>query len=521
MLHALLFLAAAAILPAPPRILVAGDVDGDGRAELVALLVYAEHGSIAEVSATGPGRIDVDVTPAIEERRELWVLRIDGKRLVPLVAPQEVDPGLLAIGAAAADQPVYAILDEGAARLELVRGPAGNPERIVFRQIAPVEPLMARSRILVVDYPFQHELDGTPPAELVVPTAQGLAIVGDQGLIRMLGMPLTEIQSGAEGRMRVTLPRIVDADGDGTLDLLDIAGLSGGWSEKKIALRRGLGGGAFSEPTIWTVTPLLEETVEERREGLVRSAWDALDLDDDGALEFALSVSRIEADSLREGLELVRGVTRRIELYHLAADGTVARTPERTFEIEGHPWWLRHPGGWHSPFRDLDGDGYPELLALRIGFGYFGALRALTFGTIKASLRPVVLRAGRDGIFRPIEDSVPKARFRMDLDQLDLSRFRTFPGDLDGDGRLDMVDVDRDEVSIFFGRPGPRFPDTPDRVLPLGAAVADLDQILFLDVDGRGALDLVAIEPRKPRRGDDRPSRPVRLELIPLDKVRP
>ncbi|GAB4370259.1 MAG: hypothetical protein Kow0062_04800 [Acidobacteriota bacterium] len=521
MLPVLVALAASVVLPAEPRIVTAGDIDADGTSEIVVLVVFAEHGTVTDLSSPAPGQVELDVRPAIEERRELWVLRVDGRRLAPVVEPLEVGPELLALAAAAPDQRVWALRDDGPALLEFERDERGRPTGVGFRQIVAVEPLMARSRVLALGYPFLHDFDGVPPAEMLVPVSSGLVIVSEQGVRASLDAPLREVDSGSSGRMRVTLPRVTDVDGDGTLDLLDVAGLSGDWSETRVALRRGLGRWRFSGATIWTLTPLLEETPDERRKGLAREAWDVLDLDGDGELEFALAISRVGAETIREGLRLIRGEPRRIELHELARDGTVGRKPERTLELDGHAWWLRHPGGWVSPFRDLDGDRRPELLALRIAFGYFGALRAIAFGSVKATLRPVVCTIDPDGRLHPLEGSVPEARFRMDLEDLDLSRFRSFPGDLDGDGRLDMVDVDRDEVRITWGRPGPRFPDDPDRVIPLGAAVDSFDQVRFLDVDGRGALDLLAIEPQKAGRDeDDRPSRPVRLELITLDTER-
>ena len=71
-------------------------------------------------------------------------------------------------------------------------------------------------------------------------------------------------------------------------------------------------------------------------------------------------------------------------------------------------------------------------------------------------------------------------------------------GDVDGDGRVDLVSSNRDELRVFLQGSDGRFGDTPDRLVPLGL-VSLQDHIrgsssvrcLANDIDGDGRLDLV------------------------------
>lgn len=71
-------------------------------------------------------------------------------------------------------------------------------------------------------------------------------------------------------------------------------------------------------------------------------------------------------------------------------------------------------------------------------------------------------------------------------------------GDVDGDGRSDVVSSTRHELRVFLRRNDGSFPHTPDRTLPL-KLVSERDHIrgsggvssLVRDIDGDGALDLL------------------------------
>ncbi len=71
-------------------------------------------------------------------------------------------------------------------------------------------------------------------------------------------------------------------------------------------------------------------------------------------------------------------------------------------------------------------------------------------------------------------------------------------GDVDGDGRIDLVASGRHDVRVFLRRPDGRFAQTPDRVIPL-ARISERDHIRgsgamrvdLQDVNGDGRIDVL------------------------------
>ena len=120
--------------------------------------------------------------------------------------------------------------------------------------------------------------------------------------------------------------------------------------------------------------------------------------------------------------------------------------------------------------------------------------------------------------YEEISRAVPEATFKADLSEFDLSRFKDFPADINGDGALDMVDVAGERVEITYAQAGPRFAKEPSTVIRLEDELAGAGGLLFLDVDGKVPLDIVAIEPLD--REEDNPARPARLEIVLLGAQR-
>ena len=518
-------LAASIDLPIEPQATAVGDLDGDGSAEIVLLLIWPRWASASRTTMK-EGVMDLEVVPAIKERRELRVYRLEGSRLREIAAPLPVGFEVLALAGDAPRGNVVVLLDRGPARLRLEvaaieegdeqREGGAKRLRLVIDAPAEIQPAMAGAERIYSGYPLMADLDGDASAEVLVPTSEGVSILDDEGEVMRLETPLREVRSGESGRLLAALPRFADFDGDGTKDALEISGMSDSWRSDRVAFRKGLGALRFGEATIWSIDFLLEATGEERRENRARSLWDVFDVDGDGTLEAAVALERVNAESVGEQMDLIRGEEIEVTLHALKWNASVESESESRSRAIGHPWYLEHEGGWISPFHDLDGDGRRELMTTVIRFGYFGALRAIVSGRIKARLIPHVYEwDGRQSTFGEIDDAVAPSTFRQNLRNFDLSRFTRFPGDIDGDGRIDMVDVAGAEVKISLGRAGPHYPRTADRTVRLEGKVRGFRGISFFDLDGKGWLDLVAFEPRRIDKED--PSEPGRLEVILLE----
>ncbi len=515
------------VLPASPEAVAVGDIDQDGRPELVVLLVWPEWGSATVNRSPDPATYEVDVVPALRDRRELRAFEVEGERLIPAAPPLGIGREVLGIGPAsppagsgsapAAGGAVrasagsalapFALTDDGVARLRLEAGPDGTRVLRVVPDVAVAHALRGAERLVGLR-PFLRA------GRIVLPTSAGFAIVEPDGRqVTHVAASFREVDSGRAGSVRYRMPRLVDVDRDGRLDLLEVS-----TEDAAAVFRGGLGDGrGFGPPTRWDVAAALPPLpADKQAAGVERDLVDVLDADGDGTLDAVVIEKQRDFEGLRAGMKAIRGVAGTCTLHRLRPDGTVDPEPHARFTTDGHGLTFEHPDAWDSAFRDLDGDGAPELLTLTVRFGWFGAARALTTKAVKAGLEPRVYR--RDPAaraWREVPDAAPRFDMAADLDNFDLARFFRIPGDVDGDGRAEMVQIDGRTVQVFPGEPGGRFGARPSATLRLEDRVRDVLGVVFTDVDGDGRLELLAFE-ELPRE-EDEPARRVRMELRRLD----
>ena len=504
-------------LPANPVDVAAGDVDGDGTAEIVLLLLYPAWGSAAEVRDTKEGQ-EVDVVAALQDRRELRAYEVeDGTRLRLAAAPLPLDGSVYALDALPRGGPVVAMTAAGPARVVVRAGDAvaagsggvsggGGASRLALVPVADQRPVFAGVERFFSFAPLVADLDGDGQPESLVPTDRGLVAVRvADGTRSDLGAPLAEYQSGIQGRMRVTLPRALDVDRDGTADLLDVDDAT-----ERVALRRGLGGGRFAGAASWDLGGLLADRPQES--GTMRSPWllDVLDVDADGTLEAAIAVREGAGDD-DPSLRALKGGPHAVAFHALLPGQPAARQPESILRASfTAPLPLPRDDSF-SPFIDVDGDGDKELLAFDLSLGYFGIAKAVATGSARVGVAPRGFRYAASG-WTEIRDLAPAFDVRLNLRQGELRGFALLPGDVTGDLLDDMVVLDGDEVQVHAGRAGGTIEPRPRTRARLPRAQSGSSFLpLFVDLDGDAVLEMVAVEQLEEREGE--PARPVQLSL--------
>lgn len=508
-----LLTAASVAVPVAPVSVAAGDLDGDGSAEIVTLLYWASWGSTSHTVSATPGTMDIEVVPALKDRRELRAFRLSGDALVPVAAPLVVGPELLGIAGVGRAAPVMVLTKSGAARLMLDHDKTGH-------SVLRVESIHSEMTVFhSAEAPMRRlplvRAEGGP--WLLLSTSKGMTAVAGDGKVREWESPLREVRSGLRGRLVDTVPRAVDIDRDGTLDLLESGGLDDRLGQSRVALRQGLGAGNYAAAQVWNVAGLLESNAAEREKQMVRRLEDVVDSDGDGTPEAVITVADTQADGIKEVARLLRGEPRTLEFVPLLPGGKFGTDSVRRATVRGFPMPLPNPGGGSSAFRDLDGDGRLDYVTLTLDIGTFGILRAAMSGVMKTSVTPLVFR-GVSGGLKELTKAVPEVDIRFDLNSLSFARFLDFPDDLDGDGRLDLTVCTDDKLLVHSGLANGSFSKEPTLTVPFDAPPRGDDAVWYLDLDGVAPLDLVAIaddpsatRDRKPDDEDSDPVVPARL----------
>lgn len=532
--------AAPVTLPASPFGAAAGDVDGDGTGDLALLLVYPAWGSGTEFTDTAEGT-SVDVVSAITDRRELLVFRLTPEGPRPLAAPLRVGREVLAIDGRSARGPVVVLTDDGPKKLVLgaapaatgvagspapaadASGPAGDaappPADAVadgsaqgpvleLAPIARLRPLFAGAETVATSLRLLQDIDRDGTAEVLVPTLGALSVVSLAGGTPG-DVPVTfrRARSGASGSFSQSVPRLSDFDRDGNVDALEVDR-----GRQRASLRRGTARGTFGAAVTWDFATLLKkelETVTKDEMSSNAEFVDVLDTDGDGTLEVVV----IRYDPIKEtlfgALRAARGLPGTLSFYPLRSDGSLgpARESVKTTGIMTSGLLPRSS----SAFVDLDGDGKPEIVTLTIDVGVLGIARALASGVGKFDVGLRVYHRGPSG-YAEVKDAMPEFQFKIGLSSEELTRTAEMPGDVDGDRIDDLVVVDDRTVNLHRGAKGGRVATKPTATLTLQKPLRSFFGTRWLDLDGDGALDLVAFEALDPQK--DTPSRPVQMEIL-------
>jgi hypothetical protein len=494
-------------LPAAPASVLPVDLDGDGARDLLVFLVYTRWDQkVVEERATMDGIEGfmevMTIVPALLDRRELWLFRGDGRGGYapagePLPMPLSVHSLL------AGDDVVLALTDDGVS--EVVWQPQPGTLALVPR-------LAARSRlagtgVFLPALELLADLTGDGRPELLFPAPEGLEVYATAGPDAW-GAPLALVAlppPAADASplvMSYPLPEVRDVDGDDRADLV-WRDPEDGWRRPWVA--RNEGGGRFAPP----VAPLGEPVKEGPQPAFFG------DLDGDGRAEVVTdeAVALPEDSGMRAEIrdaELPRSTLR---VFGTDDDLAPLAIPHTTFPVHGHVFMggdssVQLPGG----FRDLDGDGRLDLVAIELGISITRLLGGLALGRVTLPTTFHLWCQAPDGTFRPVSGLDLSGRLRFDIGEMAVRNLPSFAGDFDGDGRIDFVQLGRGKkVTIHTGAPGCRFPSSPDLTLQLKQEPAHLDLVRVRDLDGDGRADLMVIQPGKAPEAGVSP--PARLDL--------
>lgn len=484
-LAALLLAAPVVELPASPVSVAVGDLDADGSAEIVVLLYWPKWGTTARTVSLAPGEESIEVVPALQERRELRVYKIADGRLIDAAPPLAVGPELLAIDGVEPNVPVLVLTHNAVARLVLRWAPE---PALAIEPLQPIKHLFRSSARPIARLPALR-VDGL--RWVLLPTSSGFLAARGDGTSQSWPAPARRVSSGAAATMNDSLPQVRDVNRDGRDDLIDIV-------KQQIHVRYGAGAGDYSQTMRWDLKTQLERRPDEVKKSVYRQIEAIEDLDGDATLEVVVALDERGNESLRSGLKEMRGEPRSIEIYSLQAGGSVVPfgVPQQT--VRGFAMPLPTPAGDRSAYRDLDGDGDLDYTTIRFDVGMWTAVRAATAGTVKLEILPTLFR-NQGGALREINDAIPPQKVKLDLRNLSMARFMDFPGDLDGDRRLDLIVVDEREVRVHAGQAGGSFSKQPTRVIGLLHPVVNDESVLFRDLDRKPPSDLIVVS--RPARG--------------------
>ena len=505
-------------LPGPPAKVMAADLDGDSRMDLVIVVAYTE------VEEIGESRIEdlVQVTtviPALFDRREVRLyLGTESGKYVPAGEPLPLPRSVLHMEPGPPGTGIVALTDQGLASLVFDR--AGGT--LALEPLIKDPPVLAHTGSFFASLELVHDLDGDGVSDLWIPTHDGLAVylATETGLARepayRIKLESNNRLSGSNVVHRYPLPEIHQVNGDGLPDLVFDSTEHPG-----VDVMLGSGGGSFGDLRAEKLdchdqgTDLRLAVADPGLYPWPRKLAVLRDLDGDGKAEAVMQVEQSRGSSFRKEMKDAKRPIHLYSFHDLNDDLTIQLEPYFEMAVEGHAMEIDSDDGLPfstEQFEDLDGDGRKDLVTITLDFSIFQALRVLATKRISIGLDFHVFAQQADGSFSEVQGLDLSEKLKFDLNDLALGRFAQFAGDFNGDGRQDFVHLGRGKnVTIHTGQPGCRYPKKPDLTIELEEEPASLDLVRIEDLDGDGRSDLRITRPLE--KTDRDATAPVRLDL--------
>lgn len=513
-------------LPGAPSTILAPDLDGDGRRDLVVMVTFTEWDQLtleetAEMDDI-EGLVEVmTIVPALSDRRELHVFFGQEDGGYRAADHREIGTDILALEEGPAGTPVIALTDDGVSVLRWA--PEGKPgERLLFEPWISDRPVFSGSRTFVPRLGLSHDLDGDGHLDFLMPSDRGPAVylANSTGLAtestQRLVSPIDQRSAGGHPMRLYSLPRVEDINGDGRPDLL----FSDDDDADNLAFHAliGQGAGSFSAvtPPLALPDPCPDDDEDSCPDGSVEFVYFG-DLDGDGKAEYVTQEELPpEGDGMRKELKHAKRPPFRYQLFRSRPDSLPEAEPYATFDALGYSFpdgssdddGLSIPGG----VVDLDGDGRRDLITLTLDFSVLQIMRVMTTRRLSIGLDFHIYCQQPNGDFKPVPDIDLSGKFKLDLDDIQVRQLSFFDGDFDGDGRADFVQLGRGRtVSIHRGQEHCRYSDKPDLILKLEEEPRNVALVRIDDFDADGFSDLLIVQPNRIEEPGVTP--PVRLDM--------
>jgi len=477
-------------IPGPPARVLPADVNGDGRTDLVMALVWSEFESVEFERLEGFVQMTT-IVPALFDRREIrvYLMEPDGQYL--LAGPALPLPtSVLALDTGPGPTPVVALTDDGIAGLKL----EGTPPTatLVFSPIIADPPVLAGAGTLMSSLPLRFDLDADAQPDLMFPAEDGMALYrgGEAGLstqaVSRLPMPDDRRGRDTASWRRYSLPRLEDLDSDRLPDLFVV---TGGDSNPLVHVFKGQGEGRFAPARLLTPLCGMATTGATGGHGGRAELAHFGDITGDGLAEVVTSTENDEDDGLDEAREphfLYR-------FYHTRRDLTVEPEPYLEMEVLGYPFGSGTLSMFEgSPFVDLDHDGRKEILTITLDFSLWQALRVMTTKRFGMGLDFHLWSQTSGGKFAKVTGLDLSEKLLLDFNDLKLPRFGHFSGDFNGDKIKDFIHLGRGkDVTIHYGQPGFHYRPKPDVTLDIDEEIQNVALARIGDLDGDGRSDLL------------------------------
>jgi hypothetical protein len=496
-------------LPAAPAAVVSTDLDGDGVRDLAVLLVYTRWEQTmvtekAEMDVVGYVEV-MTVVPALLDRRELWLLRGDGRGGYARVGqPLPMPLAVHSLSPGRDGRRLFALTDEGVGEITWSAEAGGQlalVERLRQRSI------LAGSGVFVADLQLFAEVTGDGQPDLLLPALDALIVYPGEGEgfaaepVARVALPVADDVERSSLELRYPLPEARDVDGDRRTDLV-WRDPREGWERPWVAI--GLGGGRFAEAR----APLPEGT---------SVPWPGSspmlfgDLDGDGRAEVVAQHDHElpEGAGMRAEIRDAESPRSTLRLFPTTNGLAPVSQPSQTFDIQGHAFEGGSEIELPSGMKDLDGDGRQDLVTIELHISITRLLGGLAIGRVNLPMDFRVWCQAATGAFQEVRGLDLSGNLRVDIHSMKLRNLPSFAGDFDGDGRIDFVQLGRGrDVTIHTGRPGCAFPSSPDLTLKLRQEPQHLGLVRVRDLDGDGRADLMMVQPgRAPEAGVTPPAR--------------